>query len=295
MNEQLIIDRPNNRSTRQSTLKSLLFYVQNNAALDSQLQAALSIARSAGAHLSCLHVTPIQAYVAFDNFGGVFVMPDVIEGLEQQEAALRAKIEDQLRDEDVSWNYEQVTGDIIAQIISQASLSDLVVFGREPQRYDFAGPSLSVIGDLLHRTETPLFIPADAAAPIDIAGTAVIAWDGSMEAANAVRASLGLFKLASTIEVIHVAEDKQQQFPGTRLLEYLSRHDLHANLTVQDPPAAHSDPAVIAASIVSFARGLDAAYILMGGYSHNRVREWAFGGVTRALLKACPLPLVVTH
>ena len=88
-------------------LKSILLHVQDDATLDSRLETALSLARSSGAHLSCLHVTPIQAYVAFDSFGGVFVMKDVIAKLDEQEAELRARVEQKLGVEDVSWDYEQ--------------------------------------------------------------------------------------------------------------------------------------------------------------------------------------------
>jgi len=33
----------------------------------------------------------------------------------------------------------------------------------------------------------------------------------------------------------------------------------------------------------------------MGGYSHTRIGEYVFGGVTRILLTECPLPLVIAH
>jgi nucleotide-binding universal stress UspA family protein len=33
----------------------------------------------------------------------------------------------------------------------------------------------------------------------------------------------------------------------------------------------------------------------MGGYSHTRIGEYVFGGVTRTLLNDCPVPLVVAH
>jgi nucleotide-binding universal stress UspA family protein len=97
------------------------------------------------------------------------------------------------------------------------------------------------------------------------------------------------------VAVIHVAEDKQQEFPGTKLLEYLSRQGVHADMVVQDPPAGDRDPAVIAASLVAYARGIGAAYIVMGGYSHSRIKEIVFGGVTRSLLKECAIPLVIAH
>ena len=33
----------------------------------------------------------------------------------------------------------------------------------------------------------------------------------------------------------------------------------------------------------------------MGGYNHSRLDEYLFGGVTRALLDECELPLVISH
>ena len=60
-------------------------------------------------------------------------------------------------------------------------------------------------------------------------------------------------------------------------------------------PGSDRDPKVVAATLVAHARGMRAAYIVMGGYSHNRIREVVFGGVTRSLLKECPVPLVIAH
>jgi nucleotide-binding universal stress UspA family protein len=295
MTEQTTMERPAPVAAKQSLLRSILLYVQDDASLDQRTEVALSLARSAGAHLSCLHVTPIQAYVAFDSFGGVFVMNDVIEALEEQESQLRTRLQKKLGAEDVSWDYEQITGDVVSQIVSRAALCDLVVFGREPHRQDFAGPATGLMGELLHRCRTPLFVPGDVHAQVDPAAHALVAWDGSYEAANAVRSSLGLLKLAKTVSVIQVAEDKEQAFPGTGLLQYLSRHDIHADLVVQDPPGSARDPEIVAATLVAHAVGTGAAYIVMGGYSRNRVREFVFGGVTRSLLKECPVPLVLAH
>ena len=76
--------------------------------LQTMMLTALSVARTCSAHLTCLHVTPIEAYVAFDGFGGVFVMNDIIKDLHEEEQALRARVEKELRNEDVSWDYRQV-------------------------------------------------------------------------------------------------------------------------------------------------------------------------------------------
>lgn len=277
-------------------VKTILLHVQNDKSLAARLEAALSLARACNAHLSCLHITPIDAYVAFDIFGGVFVMNDVIKALDDEEQALRAKIEQELGKEDVRWDYEQVTGNIAGQIVSHAALADLVVTGREPHRTDFPGAAIGIMGDLLHRARTPLFIPGDGGAPCDPTGVALVAWDGSYEAAYTIRSSVGLLRLASYVHVLQVTEEaKNDTFPGTRLLEYLSRHDIHAELSVIEARVDTRDEDVISNTLLARARAINAGYVVMGGYSHSRVGEYVFGGVTRTLLKGCSVPILIGH
>src|SRR5688500_10028585 len=88
--------------TFESAPKTILVHLQADGSVDSRLETALSLARACSAHVECLHVTPIEAYVAFDSFGGVFVMNDVIKTLDKEEAELRSAIESRLHNEDVS-------------------------------------------------------------------------------------------------------------------------------------------------------------------------------------------------
>lgn len=295
--EQLVIEpKPQVQTTADlpvSGIKTILMHVQNDASLDSRLQNALSLARSFEAHLCCLHVTPIQAYVAFDSFGGVFVMKDVIESLEEEESKLRARIEDKLSNEGVSWDYEQVTGDVIRQVANRAALADLVIAGRSAHRSDFVGAGISALGDLLYRSRTPIFIPAEGGEPCDPTGPALVAWDGSYEAANAVRSALGMLASASAVHVVQVEEEKEASFPGTRLLEYLSRHGIHAELMIESE--AKLDHDLIPDMLVARAMSVNASYLVMGGYNHSRLGEYVFGGVTRSMLTSSPVPLVIAH
>lgn len=293
--ERSELQGPATASAVSSTVKTILLHVQDDSALDARIEAALSLARATSAHLSCLNVRPVQAYVAVDSYGGIFVMNDLIRSFEEQDARLRSAIEAKLKSEDVSWDYAQVTGDVAASTACQAALADLVVTGRAPHKDDFAAPATGLLGALLYRVRSPLFIPGDGAAAVDPTGAALVAWDGTYEAANAVRASLGLLKLARSVSVVRVAEEKEEAFPSTKVLEYLSRQGIHSELTIKEPSADAHDHDAIAATLISHARHVGAAYMVMGGYSHSRVREFAFGGVTRTLLKACPLPLLMAH
>jgi nucleotide-binding universal stress UspA family protein len=304
MNTQQLVMEPREQQSAASVLagsgvKAILLHVIDDEFHDQRMDTALAIARAHSAHLSCLHVTPIEAYVAFDSFGGVFVMNDVIRKLDERDADLRMRVEARLREEDVSWDYEQATGNVASVLIGRAGLADLLITAREPVHKDFVAPTVGFLGDLLHRSRTPLLVPAPDGIPFDPTGLAVIAWDGSVEAANAVRFAVGLLKLASEVRVLqvpeHKADDDRKTFPATSVLEYLSRHGIEADLTVEPAPGGNAGSDVVAGMIVAAARGAGAADVVMGGYSHSRIGEYVFGGVTRTLLKQCPVPLVIAH
>lgn len=280
------------RTKPASAVRTVLVHIQDSQTAGERIETALTVARAASAHVTCVHVTPIEAYVAFDNFGGVFVMSDVIQAIDEEAVSLRRKVEDDLRGEDVSWDYIHITGNVAGEVARYAALADLVVTGREPRKAELGRPAVSLLGDLLESLRTPLLIRGET--PMDPTGPALIAWNGSFEAANAVRGSLGLLKLASSVKVLQVTGAPQQRltFPGTRLLEYLSRQDIHAELVVESLKGAGDD--AVAAAVISHARSTG-AYVVMGGYGHSRVREFLFGGVTRTMLVETDVPVVIAR
>lgn len=269
-------------------IKTMLFHVQIDRGLSDRVQVALSLARAFGAHLHLLHVTPIEAYTMADSFN-TLVSADVIGVLEQEAAKLREKLEQQLANEDVSWDYEEVTGALLPHLVQRAALSDLVLTGRNPSELEF-GPAITLLGDMLHRVRAPLFVIGDDAREVDPFGPAMVAWNGSYEAADALRSAVPLLKLASQVRVITVEEPKDYRFPSTGALEYMSRHGIHAELVVR-PRIDES----IEEELLEQAAADRASYIVMGGYSHARAGEFLFGGVTRSLLKKCPVSLVMAH
>ena len=271
-------------------MKSILLHVQDDPSLDRRLDAALALARTCGGHLGCLHVTPVEAYVAMDSFGGVFVMQEMLTAIDDQENALRKRVEDRLSREEIGWDYEQVTGSVANVIISRAALSDVVVAGRERHSRALDGAALALLGDLLHRSRTPLLVPAKSGRAYDPTGPALIGWDGSYEAANAVRGALGLLKLASDVRVVRVEESSEALFPSTRLLEYLSRYGVHAELEVDS-----NEQKWAGALLLEHALDSGVETLVIGGYSHSRIGEYLFGGVTRTLLTDCPVALFVAH
>ena len=272
-----------------ASLKSLLFVVHDDDGLDARLQAALSTARACSAHLHFLSVIPLEAYTVVDAYGGTFVSGAIVQAFEDQADKVRRAIEAQLRKEDVAWTYEVATAPTLPEIVRSAAFADLMFIGRQPRQHECGRTGPGLLGALLHDMRTPLCIPGDDCAGLDPFGTAVIGWNGSIEAANAVRAAVGLLRMSSNVRIVRYKEKTEEEFPETRLLEYLSRHGIAA---VLDTKPARAD---IAADLIEYAGVFGAEYVVLGAYSRSRAGEFLFGGVTRELLHACPVSLVTTH
>ena len=270
-------------------MTALLLHIQNDEARHSRLESALAMARATQAHLQCVHITPIEALIAYEGFGGVFVMNDVLTALQEQDDKVQSELEAKLGREDVSWDFVQATGHAAQVLIRHAGLADLIVTGRGLHPQGLERSPLRHFGELLFGSGTPLYIPATSLSEPEPIERAVIAWDGSLEAANTVRNCLPLLRRARTVRVFRADEDgKAEGFPGTRLLRYLSGHGIHAELEQFEAPKE-----VIGPVLAERARERGASYLLMGGYGHSRLGEFLFGGVTRTLLLDVPLPLIV--
>jgi len=272
-----------------AAIKSILFAVHDDDGLEKRFQAALSLARACSAHLQLLHIIPIEAYTVVDTYGGTFASGEIVEALEAHAADVRSRLESHLANEDVSWSYEVTTAPIVPELLNEAAFADIVFIGREPGWHEFSRTGPGLLGELVCNLKTPLCIPGDGADVLNPFGNAVIAWNGSIEAANAVRASIGLLRMATNVRIARYAEDKDASFPDTRLAEYLSRHGVSAVLDTRTGRAA------VGNDLVEYAGVFAAEYLVMGGYSHSRAGEFLFGGVTRELLRACPITLVMAQ
>lgn len=269
-------------------MKTILLPIHDDDGANSRMQAALDIARAHGAHLNCLQTTPLTAYVASDSFGGVFVLPDLMEAVSKQEAKLRAETEARLSREDVPWNYEHCDGDPAATIVDRSSLADLVVLSpavREPR----PGDPLPLAGDVAIHARTPVLVVPGSASGFDVGAKAMVAWNGSAEAANALKAALPMLRLAGSVVIVTVEEPDEGFLPPVDACEYLSRHGVKAELLAVGPRGTIGDALLAARDRVG------AGYVVMGAYGHSRMREYVLGGVTRQMLRECPVPLLLAH
>ena len=266
-------------------MKNILLLVHDDAGQESRLQAALDLTRALGGHLDCLSAVPMPVVVGPAGGDGVVMLVDAER---EEEAANKARIEPRLAAEDVNWNWVEKPGYLPTCLFDAARVSDLVVLNRRLERDDPIDMRYFTT-NMLSNTRALVVAVSNVCAGFDAAGKALIAWDGSERAMATVQRAVPLLALAGTVKVVRVGPGDSGAIPLESVARYLSRHGIHAEIETI------ADEGSIAVSVRLAAKTFGASYIVMGAYGHHPLREALFGGVTRAMLTACSLPMVLGH
>lgn len=267
-------------------MKNILLLVHDDDGQEARLQASLDVVRAVEGHLSCLDVVVLPATLGSDNFY-YSATAMLLQEETKWEQANRTRIEERLKVEDVPWDWTDVTGQIATSLDDAASLADLIVVNRQLDQ--FPVPDMrSVAGDVVIRSRRPVLAVPASLERLDLS-SALIAWDGSPSSATALRAAVPLLALAEHVVVLEVEDDSIEQ-PAEEAAQYLARHGIEARIERKAPL-----PAGVARTVMDAAGRHHSGYVVLGGYSHRRLAEAVFGGVTRELLKFCPVPLFMAH
>lgn len=261
-------------------MRSILVLAGRDPGMTGRIDAALSVARSLGGHVSVLVDTPIAGYVSHDPLGGAYVAREAMTAALEADDRLAGDIAAKLRDDDVPFDVVQYELDPVDALATAARLNDLVVVTR----------SSGIAGDLAMAARCPVLALPDRegfAFPLD---RACIAWDGGDEAAQALRSAVPLLTGCREVRVITVTRDVPKGFPLTDALRYLARHGIKAEMT--ELVCGDSAEETLAEEV----RRHDAQLLVMGAFGHGRIREFLFGGVTRFFLSQPDVPaLLLAH
>lgn len=174
-------------------------------------------------------------------------------------------------------------GDPVTEI---APLADLVVLPAPGKR---RSADWDLLESVLFAARRPALVVPHECPKITFARP-VIAWNGSIQSANAVRAALDLFTGDSKIAVLQVGELCAGGISTARLADNLGWHCFEST-TVKVPDARYQTGAII----LDQAQQLGATAIVLGAYGHSRTRELILGGVTDFVLRHTTLPLLLVH
>lgn len=269
-------------------MKSILVHIRDDDGLESRLQAAFDLARCFGGHITCLHATPFRHYLVADPVAAAALPQAFSWRIEQNREELQLRVESRFMAEGMQWEWIQVDDVTSNFLVHQSILADVIVLnvdGSAAQKHKPRpiGAAVAV------RARAPVLAVPYSSKALRLTAPVLIAWNGSPEAAAAVRSALPILQVSAGVHLLQV-EEKMAHYPRDMAARYLARHGIEAEI-LQRPPIDGSVSKAIRAAALEIGAGT----IVMGAYGHSRLREFLLGGVTRELLAESPVPLLLEH
>jgi nucleotide-binding universal stress UspA family protein len=272
--------------------KVILAPLSGSASDAHTLATAAAVARKFGGRIEALHAAgdPRDA-VPFVGEGASGALVEQIVGAAEKDLKRRAET---ARATYAAWSAAcgvecaliEPSGSEEDAIARHGRFADLIVLPR-PSEDDQIASTVAFETALLE-TGRPVMV-APLSGSVDFDKPAAFAWNGSREAARALGAGMQLLKGASKVLAV-IAGTKVAENDQAPLEAYMARHGLKIDIARADVPTIQAGPHILAET-----RKAGCGLLVMGAYTHSRLRQLVFGGVTRHMLQNADLPVLMAH
>ncbi|NKJ38367.1 universal stress protein [Rhizobium sp. SG570] len=276
------------------SIKTVLCILDVNQ-FKNDLKGAVDFCQTHGAHLTALIVSmggtpPHSAYDAL-SITKLNERQREIDSLTEKAADIRSQLSGNIASFDVQEVYTEFPW-ADEDIADRALYGDLVLIGPQAARNEEL--QQRVIDGALFQSPTPVLVNASGKTLQFASKVILLAWDSSEEAARAARQSIDLLQAAGKVHVTIVDPLAPQSVngkePGADIAVFLARHGVNVGVD-----CIASGGRLVDETLRQHAVDIGADIIVMGAYSHLRLRERLFGGVTRSMLEDSDIPLFLAH
>ena len=283
-------------------VKDILVHLDASPRAELWLAVAAGLAAKHAAHLTGLYVIDLPPPDVFYGFPSAFMdvdrAEDMIEKMRatrmEEAATVAVKFQDRLRRDSLAGEWRVVEGSTGEVLALHGRYADMTVLGQPDPAAEAAGRSADLpIGPLMAAGRPLLVVPF--AGSFEALGTNVlVGWNATAEAARAVNEAIPLLQAAKKVTVLSINPRRgirgDGDVPAADMALHLARHNIRAE-------AAHTVANDIPEgdALLSYAADIGADLLVCGMYGHSRLRELAFGGVTRSLLTEMTIPVFMVH
>lgn len=270
-------------------IRSILLHADATAGSVTRLEIAREIALRHGSVVTAVFGATMNTDRATFAYSASAALDSAANG---QNDLARANLQQRCLGEGPAVAWCDLVGDSIAHgFVAESAYADLLVIGQQsagPQEGGGA-PEGFVEAVVLDSGMPTLVVPATPRAGA-FGERALVAWNGSAQAARAVTGALPLLRHAREV---HVATWSRHPlaapFSRIDIGAFLRAHGIETTLH-QNPASSH-----IGDELAALAQTLRADLVVMGCYGHSRLSERVLGGATRSVLATLPLPALMAH
>jgi nucleotide-binding universal stress UspA family protein len=181
--------------------------------------------------------------------------------------------------------WQEVTGfesDLVGQL---GRVFDLTVVARPGPR----GSSHDTVQAALIDTGRPMLL-APPAPPEALGDTVLLAWNASPQAARAAASALPFLQQAARVVVMSIGNGPEPAPSADALAGALAWHGITAQARRFEQGSRR-----VRDMLLAEAAAMSADLLVIGAYSHSRMRQVVFGGVTEHMLDNAELPVLMAR
>jgi len=289
------------------TIRRILVPVDGSESAKPLMEAGLRLGAELGGHVDVLHVRsdPKDTIPLLGEGMSVSMIEDMIavaekEGHERatrgralfdelvKQFSLTASDDPKTKGATATWNEEVGRDDEITA--RHGRLSDLIVVARPTADSDVSS-TLTLNAALFDSGRPVLVVPPGGGAKIG--SRIAVSWNGSAESARAVGSALPLLERADKVTVFTATTPRIPQVRAQDLATYLEWHGIRSSANTLDTDT--TDRQAIAIALLAALTEGQVDLLVMGAYTHSRMRQLILGGFTRHVLENAAIPVLMAH
>ena len=270
------------------TLSNIVVSLDLGDAAADRVRLAAALAERFGATLTGVAAREILAPMLADDTLAIERIFEEEERLAREQIAQARTLFERAAGAAPRTDWHSALAPPLSILVEGARGADLVVVGRQGPADGDPGLLAVPAGALLMAVGRPVLVAPPGLARLS-GKRIVVAWKDTREARRAVHDALPFLTRAERAFVVAVGPDARHEgAEGTAA--YLVGHGCEATTHLLPRPTLGP-----ADALLRFAEREGADLIVMGAYGHGRLREWIFGGVTRAMLRTTSICCLMSH
>lgn len=273
------------------TYATLMVHLEAGGSNAGLLQIAADLAERCGASVVGLTVCKPMLILYGDYSIGSLIEEDrvrILEDVRQAEAEFRQVIGS--RAEILGWRSSIGLSELADIVAREARCADLVLTGGAGNG-PHVGTRQADLGAMVMQAGRPVLVIPPTTTSLQLDRVLLCSTD-KPESRRAASDALPLLRMAGQVSVVEIAGRDGLAEADVRVrdvADWLGRHGVKADSRCV---LSHDDDAE---GIRSLAEEKGAGLIVAGAYGQARLREWAFGGVTRDVLLRASCATLVSH
>ncbi|MCX7629125.1 MAG: universal stress protein [Geminicoccaceae bacterium] len=261
------------------TYRTIVLQLVDDPSNEARLRAALALAQRFGARLIAVHVTPPPVVPVGYGEGAAYVGPEILEVQREAAKAVAERLEatfNAVCEPGSGAIWRHLKGDPGERLARIARTADLTI----GPRFEARGLDALVLQPIeqtaLSAGGPVLLVPVEGFVP-DLGRTVLVGWNGRKEAARALKDALPFLTSALEVELLAIGEEAGESLDDA--VAMLERHGVAAR---GRRVAEETDAG---GQLLARMEEVGADLLVMGIYSHARLRELVLGGATRHVLR----------